>query len=68
MKAVRKIVHPRESSVNIRVPDSFVNHDVEILVLPVETEKKSYDFSSLSGRLKWSGNALKEQRSLRDEW
>lgn len=68
MKAVKKIIHPRTKTVNIQVPDSFVNHDVKILVLPVDTKKKHYDFSSLSGKLKWSGDAIKEQRSLRDEW
>ena len=27
-----------------------------------------YDFSDLVGKLQWSGNALDEQRRLRDEW
>ena len=27
-----------------------------------------YDFSSVAGRLKWKGDAVKEQRKLRDEW
>lgn len=27
-----------------------------------------YDFSELSGQLKWTGNAVGEQRKLRDEW
>ncbi len=30
--------------------------------------KKTYDFSGLAGRLKWRGDAVKEQRELRDEW
>lgn len=30
--------------------------------------EKSYDFSDLSGRLQWQGNALNEQHRLRDEW
>ena len=29
---------------------------------------KQYDFSDLSGRLQWQGNALQEQKRLRDEW
>ena len=30
--------------------------------------EKNYDFSGLAGRLKWKGDAVKEQRELRDEW
>ena len=34
----------------------------------VEDEKPKYDFSDLVGRLEWDGDAVKEQRRLRDEW
>jgi len=68
MKTVRKILHPKKNTVNIRVPASFVDHDIEVLVSPVNTGEKNYEFSSLAGKLKWSGDILKEQRSLRDEW
>jgi hypothetical protein len=27
-----------------------------------------YDFSQIAGRLKWAGNALEEQRGIRNEW
>jgi hypothetical protein len=27
-----------------------------------------YNFSELAGQLKWTGNAVEEQRKLRDEW
>ncbi len=27
-----------------------------------------YDFSDLVGKLSWRGDALKEQRRIRDEW
>jgi hypothetical protein len=27
-----------------------------------------YDFSGLAGRLQWKGDAVREQRILRDEW
>ncbi len=27
-----------------------------------------YDFSDLAGRLDWRGDAVREQRILRDEW
>ncbi len=41
---------------------------VLITLLPSKEEKKCYDFSSVAGQLKWSGDAVKEQRILRDEW
>ncbi len=28
----------------------------------------SYDFSDLAGKLEWKGDAVAEQRRLRDEW
>ena len=34
---------------------------------PIITGKK-YDFSDLSGKLKWAGNGLTEQQNLRNEW
>lgn len=30
--------------------------------------QRRYDFSDLAGRLEWSGDAVAEQRRLRDEW
>lgn len=29
---------------------------------------KRYDYSDLTGRLQWRGDAVAEQRRLRDEW
>lgn len=29
---------------------------------------RRYDFSGLSGRLQWQGNALAEQKRLRNDW
>jgi len=29
---------------------------------------KEYDFSDLSGKLKWKGDAVSQQRTLRNEW
>lgn len=47
-------------------------HKVEVIVLPLdepaEPPEKKYDFSGLSGKLEWKGDALAEQRKLRDEW
>lgn len=36
----------------------------------IEKEKpvKKYRFSDLAGRLEWTGDAVAQQRALRDEW
>lgn len=30
--------------------------------------KSTYDFSDLAGKLQWRGDAVTEQRKMRDEW
>ena len=42
---------------------------VQAPVAPVKNGKKpKYDFSDLAGRLQWQGDAVAEQRKMRDEW
>ena len=31
-------------------------------------QKSKYDFSDLAGKLQWRGDAVTEQRRMRDEW
>ena len=43
----------------------------QVIVTFLENPKLSltqYDFSALIGKLRWQGDALAEQRRLRDEW
>ena len=69
MQAVRSIVRPRGRSVRLTVPSAFIGLDVEVLAFPLEgPASKGYDFSDLSGKLEWRGDAVREQRVLRDEW
>lgn len=69
MQAVREILHPKENHVTVEIPSSFVGQDVEVIIFPAARAKRSgVDFSDLSGELKWSGDAVAEQRTLRDEW
>ena len=35
---------------------------------PSEIPAGKYDFSAFAGKLKWQGDAIVEQRKLRDEW
>ena len=51
------------------VPASFIGTDIEVVAFPVgEQASHSYVVSDLAGKLVWSGDAVKEQRRLRDEW
>ena len=43
--------------------------EVVIIASPAsESRARRYDFSDLAGRLQWTGDAVEEQRRLRDEW
>ncbi|MDJ0747224.1 MAG: hypothetical protein QNJ32_28315 [Xenococcaceae cyanobacterium MO_167.B27] len=45
--------------------------DLVVIVNPLVEKAKglsNYDFSDLEGKLSWQGNAVAEQRQLRDEW
>ncbi len=60
----------RKGHLRLDVPTEYASCDVEVvMVIEKKTEsRKKYDFSDLSGRLIWKGNAVEAQRSLRDEW
>lgn len=47
---------------------SSVDLSVIIVMNPLPARKGRYDCSDLAGRLKWRGDAVKEQRTLRDQW
>jgi hypothetical protein len=71
MEAIRKIVDTADNPLTIELPDEFKNRKVEIIILPIgekEDPNKVYDFSDLVGKLNWKGDAVAEQRKLRDEW
>jgi uncharacterized protein YpuA (DUF1002 family) len=73
MTAIRKIIETSSNSITLELPDEYVNKKIEVLILPAEENDKDlskvkYDFSDLVGRLKWEGDALAEQKKLRDEW
>ena len=73
MTAIRKILESTSNSITIDLPEEFINKKIEVLILPIEEDvdnlsKPKYDFSDLVGKLQWKGDALAEQRKLRDEW
>lgn len=71
MEAVRKIIDHATNPLTIELPEEFSNRKVEVIVLPVEEKNavnKQNDLSEFFGKLEWEGDALAEQKKLRDEW
>ena len=52
------------------VPTHFLNKNLEVVLVINEPKavKQPYNFSEIAGKLTWSGDAVAEQRKLRDEW
>jgi hypothetical protein len=43
--------------------------EIAVTIAPGNGDKSiGYDFSQIAGRLKWAGNAVEEQRGMRNEW
>jgi hypothetical protein len=58
---------------HLNIPTQLAATEVNVVVVvnPVAPDAKlqpSYDFSDLVGRLTWRGDAVTEQRTLRNEW
>lgn len=73
MNAVRKIVENASGTITIELPEEYRHKKLEVIVLPLEEtppteEKPKKDLSRFFGKLKWEGDAVAEQRKLRDEW
>lgn len=79
MEAVRKIIENAQESISIEIPESMRNQKLEVIILPAaehleqneepfNTTPEKKDLSSYFGKLQWEGDAVAEQRKLRDEW
>lgn len=73
MTAIRKIIESSSNSIVIDLPEEYINKKIEVLILPLEEneeplKKPKYNFSDFFGKLQWKGDALEEQKRLRDEW
>ena len=42
--------------------------DVILIIESKSIRTNKYNFQDIAGKLKWNGNAIEEQRKLRDEW
>ena len=69
MPTLERVVRPHRNRISLEIPKRFGKCTFRIVMIPiVENEKPNYDFSDLVGKLEWNGDAVKEQRRLRDEW
>ena len=64
----------KRGHLKLDIPTRLPQGDVELILVfnsIVEKEKgkiAKYNFENIIGKLKWTGDAVKEQRRLRDEW
>lgn len=42
--------------------------DIQVIVSETESNVQKFDFTGITGRLKWKGDAVKTQQELRSEW
>ena len=73
MTAIRKIIETSSNSITIELPEEYINKKIEVLVFSVEESseqlpKHKRNLSDFYGKFDWEGDALAEQRKLRDEW
>lgn len=69
MPVIERTVRPRRSRVSVEVPREFNAYTCRVIVVPLqEVKNQKYDFSEFVGKLQWKGDAVAEQRRLRDEW
>jgi len=60
----------RDGHLRLDMPIARASVDLSVIIVmsPLPARKGRYDCSDLAGRLKWRGDAVKEQRALRDQW
>ncbi len=67
---MERTIRPEKNRISLDIPEEFGHYTYRIVMIPISenTPKPKYDFSDLVGKLEWQGDAVKEQRRLRDEW
>lgn len=71
MEEVKKIIDKATVPLIVDIPNEYKDKKVEVIVRQLqepEGPQKKYDFSKFVGKLEWKGDAVAEQRKLRDEW
>ena len=69
MPVIERTVRPRRNRVSVEVPREFNAYTCRVIIVPLQKIKnQKYDFSDIVGKLQWNGDAVAEQRRLRNEW
>ena len=69
MPVIERTVRPKRNRVSVEVPREYNAYTCRVIVVPLqEVKKQKYDFSDIVDKLQWKGDAVAEQRRLRDEW
>ena len=64
LRPLRKLSFPEGRRVRVTLESDQDNDTVDFTA----DRSARYDFSDLIGKLTWRGDALNEQRRIRDEW
>jgi len=61
-----------DGHLKVNIPTFLPKGDVDVVIVLVpslrERSNRKCHFSDLAGKLQWDGDAVDEQRKLRDEW
>ena len=70
MNSVRKIIVMFSNPLTIELPREYENKKLEVIVSQVQDDENetSPDLSKFFGKLSWQGDALEEQKKIRNEW
>jgi hypothetical protein len=69
MNSVRKIIENSSNPLTIELPKEYENKKLEVIILQLEdADEKQNTLSEFFGKMQWKGDALAEQKKLRDEW
>ena len=63
----------RNGIIHLDIPTKYSNCNTELIIIidkkkELNKESRQYDFSNIAGKLSWRGDAVKEQRVIRNEW
>lgn len=66
---IERTAKPSGSRISLEIPEEFRHFVYRVVMIPITEENSTgYDFSRFEGKLQWTGDAVEEQRRLRDEW
>lgn len=69
MPTIQTVVRPRRNRISLVIPEAYRSYSFQVILVPFKDDTpKKYDFSDLTGHLKWKGDAVSQQRRMRDDW